>query len=238
MELQRRLLGVFRYVSCHERNFAVYSIGLESLLGDAGSFFDSQCQTLIRHLANSGHTFAQEHLVKDYRDKVASKLNFKFSDSTRTYPGNTPELTMSIYYATSGAGTVGDPYLFPEGGISVNEFNLEGCAGIGALCLQGSLTSLQGIVTNDQLRVQGVFNGVLGAEAASFFGVSTNVHGRLFTTVPGPNSSYQDFKIDSPFRLEFSDSEEPVPVPEPTTLALSLLGAVAVARRHLCRARQ
>jgi hypothetical protein len=50
LELQRRLLEVFRFVSCHERNFATYSLVLESLLIDGGSFFDSLCQSYIREV--------------------------------------------------------------------------------------------------------------------------------------------------------------------------------------------
>ena len=46
MELQRRLIDVFRYLSCHEADFKTYSVIIESVLVDAGSFFDSQCPIL------------------------------------------------------------------------------------------------------------------------------------------------------------------------------------------------
>jgi hypothetical protein len=80
MELQRRIFDIFRYVSCHEANFGTYSIILESVLVDAGSFFDSECQTFIRHLASNGYTFKAEANVKDFRRKGEGKDNFNFAD--------------------------------------------------------------------------------------------------------------------------------------------------------------
>lgn len=80
MELQRRIFDIFRYVSCHENNFNTYSIILESVLVDAGSFFDSECQTLIRHLATNGHKFAGQNNIKDFGRKVEAKDNFNFGD--------------------------------------------------------------------------------------------------------------------------------------------------------------
>ena len=68
-ELQRRLLDIFRYVSCHKDNFDAYSIIIESLLTDSGSFFDSLCQTLIRTRSSSGHHFRQESLRQRFRNE-------------------------------------------------------------------------------------------------------------------------------------------------------------------------
>jgi len=79
MELQRRVFDIFRYVSCHEANFNTYSVIIESVLVDAGSFFDSQCQTLIRHFAQ-GHTFKEELKVRDFKRKAETKDNFNFGD--------------------------------------------------------------------------------------------------------------------------------------------------------------
>src|SRR3954467_15609011 len=80
MELQRRVFDIFRYVSCHEANFKTYSVIIESVLVDAGSFFDSQCQTLIRHFASKGRTFKGELKLKDFKRKAESKDNFNFGD--------------------------------------------------------------------------------------------------------------------------------------------------------------
>src|SRR5690348_3898973 len=80
MELQRRVFDIFRYISCHEANFSAYSVILESVLVDAGCFFDSQCQTLIRHLVSQGMTFREENNVKEFRRKAEGKDNFNFGD--------------------------------------------------------------------------------------------------------------------------------------------------------------
>jgi len=71
IELQRRMIDIFRYVSCHEKNFGTYSVVLESLLVDACSFFDSVCQTFIREKSQAGYTFKQEG--RDFKKKVKGK---------------------------------------------------------------------------------------------------------------------------------------------------------------------
>lgn len=80
IELQRRILDIFRYVSCHERNFDTYSVILESLLIDTCSFFDSSCQTLIREKSLAGHGFKQEPQVADFKKKVSGSKEFNFAD--------------------------------------------------------------------------------------------------------------------------------------------------------------
>lgn len=80
LELQRRMLDIFRYISCHEHNFETYSIVLESLLVDACSFFDSSCQTLIREKAATGHKFKEEAKVADFALKTTLGSNFNFAD--------------------------------------------------------------------------------------------------------------------------------------------------------------
>ena len=60
IELQRRMIDIFRYVSCHEKNFDTHSLILENLLEGTCSFFDSLCQTYIREMSASGLTFKQE----------------------------------------------------------------------------------------------------------------------------------------------------------------------------------
>ena len=80
LELQRRVFDIFRYVSCHEANFKTYSVIIESVLVDAGSFFDSQCQTLIRHLSSERKAFKEELNVKDFKRKAEGKENFNFGD--------------------------------------------------------------------------------------------------------------------------------------------------------------
>lgn len=79
-ELQRRMIDIFRYVSCHERNFNTYSIILESLFVDTGAFFDSLCQTLIRTRVSNGQPFKQESIVANLAKKVSGKDNFNISN--------------------------------------------------------------------------------------------------------------------------------------------------------------
>lgn len=79
LELQRRMFDIFRYVSCHERNFETYSVNLESLLVDACSFFDSLCQTFIREKSLSGYVFKQQARVSDFKKKVNGKAEFNFA---------------------------------------------------------------------------------------------------------------------------------------------------------------
>jgi hypothetical protein len=88
VELQRRMVDIFRYVSCHERNFATYSVILESLLIDTCSFFDSLCQTLIRERSVEGHAFKQESGVDDFSKKVSGKADFNFGDYRKLLEGD------------------------------------------------------------------------------------------------------------------------------------------------------
>jgi hypothetical protein len=89
VELQRRMVDIFRYVSCHERNFATYSVILESLLIDTCSFFDSLCQTLIREKSLAGHVFKQESGIDDFSKKVSGgKADFNFRDYRELLEGD------------------------------------------------------------------------------------------------------------------------------------------------------
>lgn len=88
IELQRRMLSIFRYVSCHERNFDTYSVILESLLIDTCSFFDSSCQTFIREKSLAGHTFKQESQVADFTKKVSCGKEFNFADYRQLLEGD------------------------------------------------------------------------------------------------------------------------------------------------------
>jgi hypothetical protein len=78
LELQRRMIDIFRYVSCHEKNFGTHSVILENLLVGACSFFDSLCQTYIREMSLSGFTFKQE--PADFKKKVEGKESFNCGD--------------------------------------------------------------------------------------------------------------------------------------------------------------
>jgi hypothetical protein len=80
LELQRRMFDIFRYVSCHQKNFVTHSVMLESLLIGACSFFDSQCQTFIREKSHTQHIFRQQFKVKDFKKKVGGRDNFNFGD--------------------------------------------------------------------------------------------------------------------------------------------------------------
>ena len=88
LELQRRTVDIFRYVSCHEKNFDTYSVTLESLLIDTCSFFDSQCQTLIREKSRAGYTFKQASEVPDFKKKVNNDANFNFGDYRKLLEGD------------------------------------------------------------------------------------------------------------------------------------------------------
>ncbi len=88
IELQRRMLDVFRYVSCHERNFETYSVILESLLIDTCSFFDSSCQTFIREKSLAGHAFKQESQIDNFRKKVSDSVEFNFKDYRELLEGD------------------------------------------------------------------------------------------------------------------------------------------------------
>ena len=74
------MVDIFRYVSCHEKNFDAYSVILESLLIDTCSFFDSLCQSLIRDKSRAGYAFTQESQVGDFTKKVSGSENFNFGD--------------------------------------------------------------------------------------------------------------------------------------------------------------
>jgi hypothetical protein len=80
IELQRRMFDIFRYVSCHERNFETHSVILESLLVDTCSFFDSLCQTLIRERSGAGHVFKQQSHIGDFEGKLSGSSEFNFGD--------------------------------------------------------------------------------------------------------------------------------------------------------------
>jgi hypothetical protein len=80
IELQRRTFDIFRYVSCHEKNFDTYAVILESLLVETCSFFDSLSQTFIREKSAAGLIFKQESGVGDFKKKVSGKNEFNFGD--------------------------------------------------------------------------------------------------------------------------------------------------------------
>jgi hypothetical protein len=92
VELQRRVLDIFRYVSCHKTNFDAYSIIMESVLVDTGSFFDSLCQTFVRAMSSSGHRFKQESHIQDFARKASGTDNFNFADYRTLLEG---EFTLS-----------------------------------------------------------------------------------------------------------------------------------------------
>lgn len=74
------MVDIFRYVSCHEKNFDTYSLTLESLLIDTCSFFDSLCQTLIRDKSRAGYTFKREPEVVHFKEKVSLTEDFNCGD--------------------------------------------------------------------------------------------------------------------------------------------------------------
>jgi hypothetical protein len=81
LELQRRTVDIFRYVSCHEKNFDTYSVTLESLLTDSCSFFDSLCQSFIRDKSKAKVAFKRESDVPDFKKKVDhDNANFNCGD--------------------------------------------------------------------------------------------------------------------------------------------------------------
>jgi hypothetical protein len=82
------MLDIFRYVSCHERNFDTYSVILESLLIDTCSFFDSSCQTLIREKSMAGHAFKRASRVDDFKKKVSGRKEFNFGDYRKLLEGD------------------------------------------------------------------------------------------------------------------------------------------------------
>lgn len=88
-------------MSCHERNFDTYSVILESLLIDTGSFFDSLCQTLIRERSLAGYTFKQESQVKKFQNKVSGSAEFNYGDYRELLEGDfvlsTKEVNLNLY---------------------------------------------------------------------------------------------------------------------------------------------
>jgi hypothetical protein len=101
IELQRRMVDIFRYVSCHEKNFDAYSVILESLLIDTCSFFDSLCQTLIREKSRTGYAFTQEPHVGDFKKKVCGNEDFNFGDYRKLLESDfvlsTREVNLNLY---------------------------------------------------------------------------------------------------------------------------------------------
>jgi hypothetical protein len=82
------MLDIFRYVSCHEKNFDTYSVILESLLVDTCSFFDSLCQTFIREKSRTKYSFKQEQQVDQFQKKVSGKSEFNFGDYRKLLEGD------------------------------------------------------------------------------------------------------------------------------------------------------
>lgn len=101
LELQRRMVDIFRYVSCHEKNFDTYSVIMESLLIDTCSFFDSLCQTLIREKSKAGHAFKRESRVGDFKKKVSESEGFCFRDYRELLEGDfvlsKKEINLNLY---------------------------------------------------------------------------------------------------------------------------------------------
>jgi hypothetical protein len=88
IELQRRGFEIFRYLSCHERNFGAHSVALEGLLISTCSFFDSQCQTLIREKAAARHNFRRQAEVDEFDKKVEGRRNFNCGDYRKLLEGD------------------------------------------------------------------------------------------------------------------------------------------------------
>jgi hypothetical protein len=101
IELQRRMFDIFRYVSCHEKNFETHSVILESLLVDTCSFFDSLCQTFIREKSGAGHVFKQQSQVGDFKGKLSGSHEFNFGDYRTLLEGDfvlsTKEVNLNPY---------------------------------------------------------------------------------------------------------------------------------------------
>ncbi len=78
LELQSRLLEIFKYVSCHKDNFNTYSIKIENLFVNVCAFYDSLAQALIRHLHSEGHVFTST--VSDFTKKMDGDKEMNFKD--------------------------------------------------------------------------------------------------------------------------------------------------------------
>jgi hypothetical protein len=80
LEFQKRVLGIFPYISCREENFQTFSITLVSVLLDAGSLFDSFAQTFIRCHSDAGLTFEAAGSVPNFQKKLDEKQFFTMRD--------------------------------------------------------------------------------------------------------------------------------------------------------------
>lgn len=80
IDLQNRMIDIFPFVSCHEKNFKTYSIKIESLFVDVCSFFDSLCQTYICEQHTQGYIFKSEANVTNFQKKLAKDEFFNASD--------------------------------------------------------------------------------------------------------------------------------------------------------------
>lgn len=80
LELQRRVIEIFPFISCRIENFQTFSATLASILLDAGSLFDSFSQNLIRCYAEAQMRFSNEDQVSDYIKKVKGEMNFNMRD--------------------------------------------------------------------------------------------------------------------------------------------------------------
>ena len=79
LDMQNRLFEALHFVSCHEDNFATFSIRLSALLLEAGSFFDSLSQSFIRWRYESDEPFLINDLPS-LPDKLNGTKNFNASD--------------------------------------------------------------------------------------------------------------------------------------------------------------
>lgn len=80
VELQKRLMDIFQFVACDERNFGTFSVALASLFLDAASYFDSLAQNLIRAYVEAGKAFTAQVSVDEFGRKVRAKDNFTMRD--------------------------------------------------------------------------------------------------------------------------------------------------------------
>lgn len=80
IELQKRLLDVFLYISCTQKNFETHSIKLASLILEAGTLFDSLSQTFIRSRCSEGLTFKAAGEIKHLEKKLNGSEFFKITE--------------------------------------------------------------------------------------------------------------------------------------------------------------
>jgi hypothetical protein len=95
-ELQRRFFETLRFISCHERNFGTYSVVLESLLVDSGSFFDSLSQQWIRDKTALGHQFVQQNSILRFAQKASGQEGFNFGDYRHLLEADFKISTMTV----------------------------------------------------------------------------------------------------------------------------------------------